>query len=823
MKFFLFAAFLLCGITLVSAQVTYATDSPHEKTDSNPYSHFYKLPAQPNGKTGVIKGKDTIIPPKYDIIYKFENRGYFVQKGDKMGYFGKDGEEIIPVKYDSLIPFKTINYYTYSIKTKNKGLYGLMNIHGIEYLKAEYKDILGFNTAKQYAVYDKKGNLTIISESGKNKKLNPDKIIFYENALVLYQGGKVGFFTNDTFTGYQYDIIKNGISKIPTPLPDAPKETISYINTKLEYPIAIQNGKVGLLNLQGEVLIPFKYNGITKHNNNDYFTYKDNNLLGIYFRKTNTYIPAKYQKIQQKGQDNFIVSENGKYGVLDYKTGAELIPSKYKRITIYGSKSNPIYEVKINHKYGFIDANGKMILEPEYDAISKIYGARGIPSSTYITKKDSLHGLFDIYKGKLMPVKYLYIGSFANKYLMACTPAPNRKYGLFNYDGTTVLDTEYDNIYEKRDSHYKNYKFKKDGLYGFIDTNGKVTIPAQYTHVTTTPTINHDIIYPEGVKNHYQTISTKNGKNGVINRFTNTIPIPAEYDTIVAKLEDTDNNEVYFVAKHEKYYGIIDDANKIIVPFKYDTLDLYLNEEYQSFDKADITFAASKKGKFGILNLNEKEILPFKYEYISKVSAKNLFKVRENGAYNLYKNNVRVTTTGYDEISEFEGSKALAFKNNKMVEIDLTGKVLTQPVPMQPHQGFTSMYAMKKAFYDAMETNTEEAFRDLAKKMAPSPHLMYFFKHKTSRIQQHISYLNYENIEEEYYQILIKIRGLIWSYDYDKRNLLDTEDYTIIENGIETNTRTNSHTYDNKKYVEKFLRNSLKINGYWISSYFFRF
>ena len=55
---------------------------------------------------------------------------------------------------------------------------------------------------------------------------------------------------------------------------------------------------------------------------------------------------------------------------------------------------------------------------------------------------------------------------------------------------------------------------------------------------------------------------------------------------------------------------------------------------------------------------------------------------------------------------------------------------------------------------------------------------------------------------------------------FDKKSLTTVEDYTIYDGEVYTNKRTTDHTFGNVKYLEKFLRNSFKVNGYWISPYF---
>jgi transcriptional accessory protein Tex/SPT6 len=99
---------------------------------------------------------------------------------------------------------------------------------------------------------------------------------------------------------------------------------------------------------------------------------------------------------------------------------------------------------------------------------------------------------------------------------------------------------------------------------------------------------------------------------------------------------------------------------------------------------------------------------------------------------------------------------------------------------------------------------------------------MYFFKDAESKIKNRTQYLDYQSIISRYYQKLMEFKYSTWKNEYlsfDSSNIY-TEDYTVEDDGFVTNRRIDNWAYGDTRILEKILRNSLKINGYWISGYF---
>lgn len=79
--------------------------------------------------------------------------------------------------------------------------------------------------------------------------------------------------------------------------------------------------------------------------------------------------------------------------------------------------------------------------------------------------------------------------------------------------------------------------------------------------------------------------------------------------------------------------------------------------------------------------------------------------------------------------------------------------------------------------------------------------------------------MNIEDIKEKYFQNLLEFKYQKWNNYYKKSSLTKVVDYTIYSSGIVTNRRATDWAFGDS-FLEKLLRNSLKVNGYWISTYF---
>jgi len=117
---------------------------------------------------------------------------------------------------------------------------------------------------------------------------------------------------------------------------------------------------------------------------------------GILDSAGNVIVPVKYQAITKGNFNNglYITKLNGYRGLIDLNNRI-FLNDDYDSITEFAST----YRTKKKGKYGLVDLYGKIILEAEYDKITK--------TGDYITvKKGNLWAAYDSYGRNLAPFRY---------------------------------------------------------------------------------------------------------------------------------------------------------------------------------------------------------------------------------------------------------------------------------------------------------------------------------------------------------------------------------------------------------------------------------
>ena len=102
-----------------------------------------------------------------------------------------------------------------------------------------------------------------------------------------------------------------------------------------------------------------------------YRVFYENGKAGIADSSGTVLVPAKYDKLYQLGDsENARFGAAGKYGMLDIKTGKILLPDKYKSI---GDFYCGLAYINDNGKFGFVDRAGNIVIAPQFDSAASFY------------------------------------------------------------------------------------------------------------------------------------------------------------------------------------------------------------------------------------------------------------------------------------------------------------------------------------------------------------------------------------------------------------------------------------------------------------------
>jgi hypothetical protein len=763
------------------------------------------------GKYGLQRNDSVILPAVYKNISYINEFASLLQKNNSYGVANGQGIIIIPVEYDSIKRnYDNSRFYLY----KN-GKAGTSTFSGERALPLEYDNILYSSGLSHYSYVIKNKDSLLLYD---NKVVNGSFLYigFYSNAVVAKQNGRYGILQNNkTILAFEYDSIYLPKAITNYGYNTYNKHAVSkpFIDhqAKASFFIIKQTNKYGLINAEGTILYPADNDLINYDNLRYIFTIQKDKRFGIYFEHSKQKTAVEFESVYTDGAQFITVKKNGKYGILNY-SNQQVLPFEYEGVSIMGLNTG--FLVTQNGKKGWLTSKGDIVIPIMYDEVDDfLFGDkfRGL----YKVSLDKKYGIVDEKNNTVIPIKYDEIYGFGNSFLVKL----DKKSGIYSRQGKEICKAEYDK-FEKSITESSNILFSyKDSAWGIIKGNEMVLYPPvfkQKGYLTNTD----GLLNPFSNNGKwYQYVKDKKNKYGIFEERTAQIVVPVVYDDIFQKFEL--DSITYFSARMGNKFGLINNRNAIVIPFVYDTINISKNNSYNS-GRAMPQFIVKKGKKYGVVNLQHKVIIPFEYSNLVKLDDDNFYKAERQNHFIIINGSNKVISNGpFEEVSMFEDDEALTFYDGKMRVINKNGNFISTAVPMQPHTGFATFEELKQSFIEAMNSTEISLLKKFADKIAPSEHIVYFLK-ENMFTQKALGYLDLNYIKNKYYEDLLKFKLSEWnSKYYRKTSFTEVEDYTIMDDkGFVTNKRINDHAFGDTRFLEKVLRNAIKINGYWISSYF---
>lgn len=304
----------------------------------------------------------------------FEENVLKVQKEGKFGLIGINGNEILPCEYDSITTMKGIKN---SIIVKKDGNVGIVNSDGSIIVPVQFAEVevMNFNYENGYRVKNAEGKYGVIKSNGQTAlecKYEDVKLITHNDLYIAKLDGTWKVTTTDDIT-YLDGKVGNAIE-------------ITNGNVVVK-----DNGKFGVLNIQTDTLIPTEYQDLTHIFDGNYIAKKDNKY-GIINSNNETVVEFKYLNMKYNKTTDYIKAEV-ESGVYDYITrdlSVKLTSSeetilnghicinnngqiKYYNYNLEEKSNKDVFSTNTlfvtisNGKYGFVDKEGKVIVEAKYD------------------------------------------------------------------------------------------------------------------------------------------------------------------------------------------------------------------------------------------------------------------------------------------------------------------------------------------------------------------------------------------------------------------------------------------------------------------------
>jgi hypothetical protein len=341
---------------------------------------FYNILNSNNSKID-IANYDEIIPSHFNYLK--------VRKEELWGLVNTDGETIVPVKYE-LILDENINYI---LATNFDRRYGFVstdvyNRVGVNIVSKGFKDDFGYDFKEISSNDLSNSNLKIKT----NILLNTFEWSNHRSGFTIFDQDKLinktikpdndfltafNEFNNAIIYSYEEKNIKvidsnNNVLFKTKYHNDYDLDILEYLGENL-YSLRDQNGLLALINISGKRLTPFKFKTIRKFKNNralvqldnSYFEFIDKNgrsiiSLGNDFRQDDIQDFENYLSVNSKNVIDTLGNE-----IYKLNSGNDKI------ILIKTFFSNHFNFMNQNYKYGIISTNGKVIVPPKYDYITK--------------------------------------------------------------------------------------------------------------------------------------------------------------------------------------------------------------------------------------------------------------------------------------------------------------------------------------------------------------------------------------------------------------------------------------------------------------------
>ncbi|MDP8185203.1 WG repeat-containing protein [Phocoenobacter skyensis] len=176
---------------------------------------------------------------------------------------------------------------------------------------------------------------------------------------------------------------------------------------------------------------------------------------------------------------------------------------------------------------------------------------------------------------------------------------------------------------------------RKDGHYGFINSNGEIIIPFEYIRAK------------PFMKNGLALVKKRGGKYGFINKKGKFV-IQPQYDKAVSFSE----NGLAAVRK-EGGWGFINSKGEEVIPLQYSWAD--------SFSENGLA-PVSKDGKKAFINRKEEIIIPLKYDYVSSFSKNGLAPIAKDWKWGFINSKGEV-------VIPLQYDKAYSFSENGLARV----------------------------------------------------------------------------------------------------------------------------------------------------------
>ncbi len=331
------------------------------------------------------------------------------------------------------------------------------------------------------------------------------------------------------------------------------------------------------------------------------------------------------------------------------KVAKDLGPTLLKIATLYSIS----YDAAANYlsalDCGFVDLNGKVVIEPQWDEVSnpqtdRVDKVSGFSGGFAAVKRDGKWGWIDK-TGRLVVSPFSSPPDFSEG---LSSFERDGKWGYMDTKGTVVIQPEWE---EAQQFYGGCAVVKRDGKLGGIDKTGRLVTPlGKY----------ENLYFDRGLGLWVITVGQKSGCMDRAGR----VVIKPEWDDLVFWGEDL------AMVIREKKGGFIDKTGKVVVSPEWD--------DFASPFYEGLTPVARNK-KWGFIDKTGKVVIELQWE-AAEGFHRGLAGVQRNGKWGFIdKTGKVIIEPRWDEVGDFHQELALVRENKKFGFIDRSGRVVMEP------------------------------------------------------------------------------------------------------------------------------------------------
>lgn len=253
-------------------------------------------------------------------------------------------------------------------------------------------------------------------------------LIFSNNAI-----GKSGILSPGNF------YVLDDLGRI---CPDSKANMIK--REKFGHMVAIREGLYGIMNNRGGGILNFDYNFISDHHytfaDSLYLVYNSVQKMGVINNKSKVLVGAEYTQLQRVDENGYTT---GKLGNMWYIINVESVKIELFEII----KTMPFQErlagAKRKNKWGFIDYNGRFVIDPIYNRVSSFNNGMAC------VKLGSEYFYIDASGERVSDAKYSEATDYFGEFALVANKGIRKKFVIINSKG----------VEEKE--KFKSYEYQK--------------------------------------------------------------------------------------------------------------------------------------------------------------------------------------------------------------------------------------------------------------------------------------------------------------------------------------------------------------------------